>query len=164
MMLVHPEFSRIPINFGNQPSMETSNIFNLLGRPDLTQYWTRNVVKETFSGLSPSTGYNGDEDQGLMGSLNVLLKIGLFQMNGGTDENSVYQIGSPIFNKVSIQLNPKYYPGKNFVISASNNSAENIYINEIKYNNTPVEKFSISHKEITNGGELILDMSDKPKQ
>ncbi len=161
---LHPEFSRIPINFGNQPSMETSNIFNLLGRPDLTQYWTRNVVKETFSGLSPSTGYNGDEDQGLMGSLNVLLKIGLFQMNGGTDENSVYQIGSPIFNKVSIQLNPKYYPGKNFVISASNNSAENIYINEIKYNNTPVEKFSISHKEITNGGELILDMSDKPKQ
>ena len=161
---LHPEFSRIPINFGNQPSMETSNIFNLLGRPDLTQYWTRNVVKETFSGLSPATGYNGDEDQGLMGSLNVLLKIGLFQMNGGTDENPVYQIGSPIFNKVSIQLNPKYYPGKNFVISASNNSAENIYINEIKYNNTPVEKFSISHKEITNGGELILEMSDKPKQ
>ncbi|EJL64842.1 GH92 family glycosyl hydrolase [Flavobacterium sp. CF136] len=161
---LHPEFSRIPINFGNQPSMETSNIFNLLGRPDLTQYWTRNVVKETFSGLSPATGYNGDEDQGLMGSLNVLLKIGLFQMNGGTDENPVYQIGSPIFNKVSIQLNPKYYPGKNFVISASNNSAENIYINEIKYNNTPVEKFSISHKEITNGGELILEMSNTPKQ
>ena len=161
---LHPEFSRIPINFGNQPSMETSNIFNLLGRPDLTQYWTRNVVKETFSGLSPATGYNGDEDQGLMGSLNVLLKIGLFQMNGGTDENPVYQIGSPIFNKVSIQLNPKYYPGKNFVISASNNSPENIYINEIKYNNTPVEKFSISHKEITKGGELILEMSNTPKQ
>lgn len=161
---LHPEFSRIPINFGNQPSMETSNIFNLLGRPDLTQYWTRNVVKETFSGLSPATGYNGDEDQGLMGSLNVLLKIGLFQMNGGTDENPVYQIGSPIFNKVSIQLNPKYYPGKNFVISATNNSPENIYINGIKYNNTPVEKFSISHNEITKGGELILEMSNTPKQ
>jgi predicted alpha-1,2-mannosidase len=161
---LHPEFSRIPINFGNQPSMETSNIFNLLGRPDLTQYWTRNVVKETFSGLSPATGYNGDEDQGLMGSLNILLKIGLFQMNGGTDENPVYQIGSPIFNKVSIQLNPKYYSGKNFVISATNNSSENIYINGIKYNNAPVEEFSISHNEITKGGELILEMSDKPKQ
>jgi predicted alpha-1,2-mannosidase len=160
---LHPEFSRIPINFGNQPSMETSNIFNLLGRPDLTQYWTRNVVKETFSGLSPATGYNGDEDQGLMGSLNVLLKIGLFQMNGGTEENPVYQIGSPIFNKVSIQLNPKYYSGKNFVISATNNSPEKIYINEIKYNNAPVEKFSISHNEITMGGELILEMSNTPK-
>ncbi|MEO8239257.1 MAG: GH92 family glycosyl hydrolase [Flavobacterium sp.] len=161
---LHPEFSRIPINFGNQPSMETSNIFNLLGRPDLTQYWTRNVVKETFSGLSPATGYNGDEDQGLMGSLNVLLKIGLFQMNGGTDENPVYQIGSPIFNKVSVELNPKYYPGKIFVIKAGNNNVENVYIKDIKYNNIPLEEFSISHKEITNGGELSLEMSNTPKQ
>lgn len=160
---LHPEFSRIPINFGNQPSIQTSNIFNLLGRPDLTQYWTRNVVKETFSGLAPNTGYNGDEDQGLMGSLNVLLKIGLFQMNGGTDENPQYQIGSPIFNKVTIQLNPKYYKGKKIVIEANNNSSENVYINTIKYNNTPVEKFSLSHSAITNGGKLILEMNNKPK-
>nr|WP_315151040.1 GH92 family glycosyl hydrolase [uncultured Flavobacterium sp.] len=158
---LHPEFSRIPINFGNQPSIQTSYIFNLLGRPDLTQYWSRNVVKETFSGLTPNTGYNGDEDQGLMGSLNVLLKIGLFQMNGGTEENPQYQIGSPIFNKVTIQLNPKYYLGKNFVIEAGNNSVENVYINTVKFNNTPVDKFSISHKDITNGGKLILEMADK---
>ncbi|MCD0468779.1 GH92 family glycosyl hydrolase [Flavobacterium sp. JAS] len=160
---LHPEFSRIPINFGNQPSIQTSYIFNVLDRPDLTQYWTRNVVKETFSGLSTNTGYNGDEDQGLMGSLNVLLKIGLFQMNGGTDENPQYQIGSPLFNKISIQLNSKYYKGKNFVINAHNNSAENIYINEIKYNNTAVQNFIISHQDITDGGELNLEMSSVPK-
>ncbi|KFF02635.1 GH92 family glycosyl hydrolase [Flavobacterium reichenbachii] len=161
---LHPEFSRIPVNFGNQPSMQTSNIFTLLKRPDLTQYWTRNVVKETFSGLAPNTGYNGDEDQGLMGSLNVLLKIGLFQMNGGTDHDAVYQIGSPIFNKISIQLNPKYYSGKSFVINASNNSAENVYIKDIKYNNKAVKDFTISHKEITNGGELSLEMSSKAER
>lgn len=161
---LHPEFSRIPINFGNQPSIQTSFIFNALGRPDLTQYWTRNVVKETFSGLSPATGYNGDEDQGLMGSLNVLLKIGLFQLNGGTDKEAEYQIGSPIFTKVSIQLNPNYYKGKNFVIEAPNNSAENIYINGIKYNNTAVEKQTISHSAVTNGGKLILEMSNNSKQ
>ncbi|OOV17389.1 GH92 family glycosyl hydrolase [Flavobacterium sp. LM4] len=160
---LHPEFSRIPINFGNQPSMQTSNIFSLLGRPDLTQYWTRNVVKETFSGLAPSTGYNGDEDQGLMGSLNVLLKIGIFQMNGGTEENPVYQIGSPIFNKIEIELNPKYYTGKKFIINAHNNSSENIYIKEIKYNNAPVNDYSISQEKITGGGELILEMSSTSK-
>ena len=160
---LHPEFSRIPINFGNQPSMQTSNIFSLLGRPDLTQYWTRNVIKETFSGLAPSTGYNGDEDQGLMGSLNVLLKIGIFQMNGGTEENPVYQIGSPIFNKIEIELNPKYYTGKKFIINAHNNSPENIYIKEIKYNNAPVNDYSISQEKITGGGELILEMSSTSK-
>ncbi|MEO7975502.1 GH92 family glycosyl hydrolase [Flavobacterium sp.] len=159
---LHPESSRIPVNFGNQPSMQTSNIFAVLGRPDLTQYWTRNVVKETFSGLSPATGYNGDEDQGLMGSLNVLLKIGLFQMKGGTDKDAVYQIGSPAFNKISIDLNPKYYTGKTFVIKAENNNTQNVYIKEIKYNNKAVQNFSLSHQDITNGGQLILEMSDKP--
>jgi predicted alpha-1,2-mannosidase len=161
---LHPEYSRIPINFGNQPSIQTSYIFNLLGRPDLTQYWTRNVLKETFSGLAPNTGYNGDEDQGLMGSLNVLLKIGLFQINGGTEENPEYQIGSPLFNKVTIQLNPNYYKGKNFVIKANTNSKENVYINAINLNEKPVKNFSISHSDITKGGELILEMSDKTKQ
>jgi len=160
---LHPEYSRIPINFGNQPSIQTPFVFNFLGRPDLTQYWGREVIKETFSGLAPDTGYNGDEDQGLMGSLNVLFKIGLFQMNGGTDENPEYQIGSPIFNKVSIQLNPNYYSGKEFVIEAANNSPSTIYINNVKLNNTAVEKFTISHSDITNGGELNLEMSDKSK-
>jgi len=156
---LHPESSRIPINFGNQPSIQTSNIFTVLGRPDLSQYWTRNVVKETFSGLSPATGYNGDEDQGLMGSLNVLLKLGLFQMNGGTDKEAVYQIGSPIFNKISIDLNPKYYSGKTLIIKAPNNSPANVYIKDIKFNGEEVKNFTLSHEEITNGGELILEMS-----
>jgi len=155
---LHPEYSRIPVNFGNQPSMQTSFIFNQLGRPDLTQYWTRKVVEKAFSGLTPSTGYSGDEDQGLMGSLNVLLKIGLFQMNGGTDKNAEYQIGSPIFNKVIIRLNPKYYLGKEFIINAPENSDENIYIESLKLNNSPLSNCTVSHKEITNGGELFLEM------
>lgn len=97
---LHPEYRRIPINYGNQPSMQTAQVFNQLNRPDLSQYWTRKVVNKVFSGLSPAAGFNGDEDQGLMGSLSVLLKIGLFQMNGGTEENPQYQIGSPIFNLI----------------------------------------------------------------
>lgn len=160
---LHPEYSRIPINFGNQPSIQTSFIFNQLGRPDLTQYWTRTVIKETFSGLSPSTGYNGDEDQGLMGSLNVLFKMGLFQMNGGTEENPAYQIGSPIFNKVTIQLHPKYYSGKTFVIKAPNNSASHIYIDNLQLNNKQLRHLNISHDDIINGGELFLEMSNKSR-
>ncbi len=156
---LHPEYSRIPINFGNQPSIQTSFIFNQLERPDLTQYWTRNVINQTFSGLSSSTGYNGDEDQGLMGSLNVLLKMGLFQINGGTEENPEYQIGSPIFNRITIKLNPDYYPGKEFVIRAPKNNSENVFVDKLKFNNKEISNFSISHKDIINGGELILEMS-----
>lgn len=160
----HPEYRRIPINYGNQPSIQTAFIFNKLGRPDLTQYWSRNIIRKTFSGLSPSTGYNGDEDQGLMGSLCVLMKIGVFQVNGGTDEDPEYQIGSPIFNKITIHLNPDYYKGKTFVIKAKNNAAGNVYVNSAALNGQPVEGFSISHSNIVSGGQLVLEMANSPKK
>ena len=159
----HPEYRRVPINFGNQPSIQTSFVFNQLNRPDLTQFWTRKVISKTFSGITPSVGYNGDEDQGLMGSLNVLLKMGLFQMNGGTEENPSYQIGSPLFNKITIHLNSDYYKRDPFVIEANNNSQENIYINDAQFNGKPVLNYEISHQDITNGGTLNLEMKNTPK-
>lgn len=156
---MHPEWSRIPINYGNQPSMQTAFIFNRLGRPDLTQYWSRQVTEDVFSGLNPSTGYNGDEDQGLMGSLAVLLKIGLFQMDGGVQENPEYEIGSPIFDSITILLNTNYYPGEKVHIKTYGNSAENIYIDRLLWNDKPLKGPFINHEKMVKGGVLQLHMS-----
>lgn len=160
----HPEYRRIPINYGNQPSIQTAFIFQKLGRADLTHFWTRAIVNKVYSELNPNSGYNGDEDQGLMGSLAVLMKIGLFQMNGGTEENPSYQIGSPIFDEISIKLNPVFYPGEKFVIRTIKNSLENIYVNSGKFNGNTLEKLDLSHQQITEGGTLILEMSKTPER
>jgi predicted alpha-1,2-mannosidase len=159
---LHPELRRIPINYGNQPSMQTAFVFNLIEHPWLTQYWSRKVLAAAFSGLAPNTGYNGDEDQGLMGSLSVLMKIGLFQMNGGTEENPQYQLGSSIFDKIKIQLNKEYYPGNEFEIEIKNNSAENVYIQSATFNDKPVQKYWINHDDLVKGGKLILQMGANP--
>ena len=108
---------RIPINYGNQPSIQTAFIFNELGAPDLTQKWSRRVVDAVQSGLTPHTGYNGDEDQGLMGALAVLMKIGLFQPDGGVTPDPVYQVGSPVFDRIEIDLQDRYYAGGTFTLS-----------------------------------------------
>jgi len=152
----HPEYKRIPINYGNQPSIQTAFIFNQLGRPDLTQYWSKKVAQTVFGGLGTNTGYNGDEDQGLMGSLAVLYKLGPFQLNGGTEENPVYQLGSPIFDKVTIKLNPDYYPGKELILLGKNNSPEAYKISKATYNDWELENFTIDHESLINGGELIF--------
>lgn len=159
----HPEYRRIPVNYGNQPSMQMAYIFNYLDRPELTQYWSRKVLDAAFSGLSPESGYNGDEDQGLMGSLAVLMKLGLFQMNAGTEENPIYELGSPIFNKAIIHLNPDYYPGKSITIQAQNNGPENYYISRKTFNGKPIKGIGIRHGDLTKGGLLKLQMSSKPK-
>jgi predicted alpha-1,2-mannosidase len=159
----HPEYRRIPVNYGNQPSMQMAYIFNYLDRPDLTQYWSRKVLDAAFSGLSPDRGYNGDEDQGLMGSLAVLMKLGLFQMNAGTEENPIYELGSPIFERAIIHLDRNYYPGETITILAENNGPKSYYITGKSFNGEPFEEIGIRHQELTNGGVLQLQMSEQPE-
>ncbi len=151
-------YRRIPINYGNQPSMQTAFIFSAAGAPWKTQYWSREVVNQVFSGLSPETGYNGDEDQGLMGSLAVLMKIGLFQLTGGTEPDPIYWIGSPIFDEISINLDPAYYDDKQFTIKTVNNSDSNRFIQSITLNGKVLDRTFLRHSEIVNGGELVLEM------
>jgi len=88
--------------------------------------------------------------------------IKVFQMNGGTEENPQYQLGSPIFDKVRIQLNQEYYPGKEFTIKVIGNSAENVYIQSSALNKNPFQRYWINHKDLVNGGELILNMGPNP--
>ncbi|MCP4976341.1 MAG: glycoside hydrolase family 92 protein, partial [Maribacter sp.] len=149
------------VNYGNQPSMQTAFIFNQLGRPDLTQYWSRKVSLEVHSKLTEEYGYNGDEDQGLMGSLAVLMKIGLFQMNGGTESNPAYEIGSPVFDKVKIHLHPDYYEGESFTIRTIDNNSDNVYIKSSTFNQKSFTGFKIHHEEIVNGGKLVLEMGSR---
>ena len=154
----------ISINYGNQPSMQAAFIFNEIGAPWLTQKWSRSIIDSVYTGVSPYVGFNGDEDQGLMGSLSVLMKIGLFQLDAGATENPKYQIGSPIFNEITISLSDKYYSGKQFVIIANNNSKENLYIQSVKLNGKTLNRMFLLHDEIVSGGKLILEMGAEPNK
>jgi len=160
----HPEYNRVPINYGNQPSIQTAFIFNYLESPWLTQYWSRKVVETVYEGLSPERGYNGDEDQGLMGSLAVLMKLGLFSMDGGCSEKPRLELGSPLFDKVVIQLDPKYYSGKTIEIETINNSSENCYIQSADFNGDKLNDWRISQESFTRGGKITLKMGDQPNK
>lgn len=152
------------LNYSNQPNMQAAFIFNYAGAPWLTQYWSREVINQVFSGISPYYGYNGEEDQGLIGALSVLMKAGLFQMTGGCEEDPAYEIGSPIFDTVTISLHPDFYKGKTFRIEARNNSHSNRYIQSAQLNGKSFQSFRIRHSDVVNGGTLVLDMSAMPNK
>lgn len=158
------QLRRIPINYGNQPSMHAAFMFSPLGAPWKTQYWSRRVVDAVYSDLDPDHGYSGDEDQGLMGSLAVLMKIGLFQLTAGTEPDPIYWIGSPIFDRITITLDERYYPGKTFRIEAANNSPDNVYVQSIRLNGKPLKRTYLRHSEIVGGGHLELVMGAEPNK
>lgn len=151
-------------NQGNQPCLHISWLFNHSGRPDLSQKWVRAICDEFYGtdGIH-GYGYGQDEDQGQLGSWYVLAGIGLFAVDGLTSPEPEFSIGSPIFDRVTIKLNPDYFKGKEFVITAKNNSKKNIYVKPSKLINGKKSKAgSIKFSDVTNGGTLNLTMSKKP--
>jgi len=151
------------IQYTNQPGTGMAHLFSHAGAPWLTQKWVR-LVKEAYSDITPYGGYYGDEDEGQMGALGVLMAIGLFEVDGGAAANPAYEITSPIFDKIEIDLNSDYYPGKTFTIITRNNSKENMYIQSAKLNGQPLNTFHFPHSEFIKGGILELKMGAVPNK
>ncbi len=151
------------INHGNQPNMQAAYLFNYSGKPWLTQKWAREIMLRYY-GATPLHGWLGDEDEGQMGAWYVMSAMGLFQTDGGASVKPFYEIGSPIFKKVTINLDPDYYPGKTFVIEAKNVSDKNKYIQSAVLNGKKLLKPWFFHDELVKGGKLVLKMGDKPNK
>jgi predicted alpha-1,2-mannosidase len=151
-------------SYGNQPSCGMAHLFNPAGKPWLSQYWVREVSELAFGGTTPYDGYCGEEDQGQMGALSALLKIGLFSVNGACGSEPIYEITSPVFDEVTIRLDPEYYPGGNFIIKAYNNSKDNRYIQKAKLNGEVLNTYWIYQKDFAEGGMLELWLGPEPNK
>jgi predicted alpha-1,2-mannosidase len=152
------------VDYGNEPSTEMAHLFNFAGAPWLSQKWVRAVTEQTYGGVTPSTGYNGDEDQGDLAAVSALMAIGLFDVQGGAELNPNYQITSPLFDRVTISLNRNYFPGRKFTIITRNNSPANIYIQSVKLNGKPLNQYWFSHADLIKGGTLEVTLGPKPSQ
>ena len=151
-------------NQGNQPCLHISWMFNEAGRPSLTQKWVRAILNEFYGtdGIH-GYGYGQDEDQGQLGAWYVISSLGLFDMKGLTDQAPFFALGSPLFDKITIRLNDRYYKGKEFVIETRNNSKQNDYVQSMDLNGKPLTDTRIPFSEIVQGGHLVLEMGSQPK-
>lgn len=149
------------INHGNQVNMQAAWLFNFSGKPWLTQKYTHAIL-ESFYGETPYHGWEGDEDEGQMGSWFVIGALGLFEMDGACTADPVLELSSPLFEKITIHLDPDYYPGEKFVIRANNLSKDNIYIQAAHLNGRPLDRCWILFKDVVAGGVLEFDMGPEP--
>jgi hypothetical protein len=158
-----PVFTSKFINHSNQPNMEAAWLFNYSGKPWLTQFWVREIL-DKYYGTTPLDGYPGDEDEGQMGAWYVMSAMGMFEMDGGASTQPAYELSGPIFNKITIQLDPKYYKGGEFIIEAKNSSSQNRYIQSARLNGKPLDQFWIRHSDVISGGKLQLTMGPEPNK
>ncbi len=146
-------------NHANEPVHHVPFLFNEIDMPWLTQKWTRKICDKAYG--TGRYGICGNEDVGQMSAWYVLAAMGIHPICPG---DTKYQITSPVFSRIEITLDPSYYRGTKFTISAKNNSAKNIYIQSMTLNGTSLGRFYLLHKEVVAGGILELEMGPRPAQ
>ena len=152
-----------PVVQGNQQSMHFAFLFNWAKKPWLTQKWSRSII-DKYYGYGVANAYLGDEDQGQMSAWFVMAALGLFQTDGGCRIDPIYEIASPLYEKVVIDLGKRYGRGETFTIEAKNVSRKNKYVQSATLNGKKLDCFFFPASELLKGGELILEMGDKPNE
>ena len=140
---------------GNEPSHHITYLYAFAGQPWKTAEKVRFIMDNFYT--DKPDGIIGNEDVGQMSSWYILSSMGFYQVNPA---NGVYVFGSPLFDEATLKL----AAGKSLRIVAKNNSDKNIYIQGVTFNGKKHTRAYITYQELTQGGELVFDMGNKPSK
>lgn len=138
---------------GNEPSHHMAYLFTYAGAPSKTQERTRQILREMYS--NRPDGLSGNEDCGQMSAWYVMSAMGMYQVAPGRPE---YTLTAPLFDSVIIRLENS----KRFIISASKQTPNDTYIRSASRNGTELNELFITHRDITDGASIRLDLSGEP--
>jgi predicted alpha-1,2-mannosidase len=142
----------------NEPDMGYPYLFTFVdGEAHRTQREVRSAMARYF-GTGPD-GLPGNDDVGALSAWFVFSAMGFYPVTPGLPE---YQLGSPLFEKITIHLSETHHAGETFVIEASGNSPQNVFIGAASLGEQSLSVAKLSHSAIVNGGVLRLQMAASP--
>lgn len=144
-------------NHANEPVHLVPFLFNRLGKPWLTQQWTRFICAHAYK--NQVAGIVGNEDVGQMSAWYVLSASGLHPACPGETR---MEITSPVFDEVTFTLDPAYFPGGTFTVSAHDNGPQNVYIQRAVLNGRPWNDCWLDYAQVVAGGQLELWLGPEP--
>jgi predicted alpha-1,2-mannosidase len=144
---------------GNEPVHHMAYLYNYAGQPWKTQTRVREVAGLLYT--NTPGGICGNDDCGQISAWYVFTALGFYPVD---PSSGVYILGSPLFDQVTLKLDPKFAKGHTFTVIAKNNSAQNPYIQSATLNGQPLTRSWITHTEITSGGKLVLTMGPNPNK
>jgi putative alpha-1,2-mannosidase/glycerophosphoryl diester phosphodiesterase len=160
----------------NEPDIHAPFLFNLLGKPYLTQKWARAFTTKEVVQLYHNHGFfekpvisriyrtdpkgyieTMDDDAGAMSSWFVMSAMGLFPLD---PVEPYYLIGSPVFPELTLHLDN----GKKFTVIAHHVSEDHFYIQSATLNGQEFDRPWIDYNTIMAGGALELEMGPQPNK
>ena len=138
----------------NEPCHHIPYLYNYLCDQAKTQETVKNILAKEYTIYDG--GVPGNDDSGQTSAWYVFSAMGFYPVSPGTGE---YQLSSPIFEEVKLNLNPKYYPGGKFTLSL-NDTATYKTFNKAALNGKEIP-FVIKHEDIQKGGKLEFSNTTK---
>ena len=137
-------------DMANEPDITYPFLFNhVKGEEWRTQKTVRELVKKYY--FQAPDGIPGNDDTGTLSTWLLYSMMGFYPDCPG---NMDYTLFSPVFDKITIELQPEFYPGKQLTIETVNNRQGNHLIDKMEWNQQKQKSYFISHNELVKGGTL----------
>ena len=140
---------------GNEPSHHITHLYNYAGQPWKTQELVDRIYEEQYH--VDYDGLSGNEDCGQMSAWLIMNAMGFYQVAPG---NPTYSIGRPMFESLTVNLTN----GRQFTVNVKNFSKANKYIKSAQINGRQLTTPFFTHDDIKDGGEMVIEMTDKPTE
>ncbi|MBQ3624186.1 MAG: GH92 family glycosyl hydrolase [Prevotella sp.] len=119
------------------------------------EWRTQKIVGELLEKHYKDTpdGIPGNDDCGTMSAWAIFSMIGLYPDCPGSP---YYTLTTPTFDKITIHLDKRYYPGGDLVIETQRAENDARYIKSMTLGGKALKKFRISHEELIKGKTLRI--------
>ncbi len=138
---------------GNEPAHHVAYLYNWTDEPWKTQERVRAILKHQYH--PTPDGLGGNDDCGQMSAWYLFTALGFYPVAPGSGQ---YSLGSPAIKTAVLKLEN----GKTLSIEARDQSEKNVFVKRVLVNGRVLNRNYLTFAEITNGGKILFEMSDKP--
>lgn len=136
----------------NEPDIAYSHLFSYFpGEEWRTQKLTQELLEKYFT--AQPNGIPGNDDTGTMSGWAVFNMMGFYPDCPGLPE---YTLTTPVFDKITIQLDKKWYKQDSLVIETIHQSPDAKYIRNIRLGDKPYKGFRIDHQQMVDSGKITF--------
>ncbi len=146
-------------DMANEPDITYPFLFNYVkGEEWRTQKTVQELIR-TYYTNTPG-GIPGNDDTGALSTWLLFSMMGIYPVCPGDMD---YALFTPSFDKVTINLNEKYYGNDQIILKTEKSSENSPYIDRMSLNSKPHKQFFLSHGDLTKGNTFTFYLTDKPK-
>lgn len=136
----------------NEPDIAYPYLFSYFkGEEWRTQQIVSRLLQKYYK--AQPDGIPGNDDCGTMSAWALFSMMGLYPDCPGSP---YYTLTTPVFSKVTLHLDPRYYPDGDIVITTDRTSPSQLYIDSMTLGGKRLNGYRVSHKQLVEG--RILDM------